>query len=82
MAYTYDDFLDAVNSAGMMGNFSSYDLNLAKENPAAGMGILSAKQHMRQRPTRRDAWPPTKGRKKSGQQAAAIPAAASRPAQA
>lgn len=44
MAYTYDDFLDAVNSAGMMGNFSSYDLNLAKENPAAGMGILSAKQ--------------------------------------
>lgn len=44
MAYTYNDFLDAVNSAGMMGNFSSYDLNLAKENPAAGMGILSAKQ--------------------------------------
>ena len=44
MAYTYNDFLDAVNSAGMMGNFSSYDLNLAKENPSAGMGILSAKQ--------------------------------------
>lgn len=44
MAYTYDDFLNAVNSAGLMGNFSSYDLNLAKENPAAGMGILSAKQ--------------------------------------
>ena len=44
MAYTYDDFLSAVNKAGLMNNFSSYDLQLAAENPIAGMGILSAKQ--------------------------------------
>ena len=40
MAYTYDDFLSAVNKAGLMNNFSSYDLQLAAENPIAGMGIL------------------------------------------
>ena len=43
MAYTYDDFLSAVNKAGLMNNFSSYDLDLARDNPNAGMGLLSAK---------------------------------------
>lgn len=44
MAYTYDDFVKAVNSANMMEQFSQYDLDLARANPNVGMGLLSAKQ--------------------------------------
>lgn len=44
MAYTYDDFEKAVNNANMMGQFSTYDLDLARQNPSVGMGLLSAKQ--------------------------------------
>lgn len=44
MAYTYDDFERAVNNANMMGQFSTYDLDLARQNPSVGMGLLSAKQ--------------------------------------
>lgn len=44
MAVTYDDFLKQAQASGLYGNFSSYDLDLAKSNPAAGLGILSAKQ--------------------------------------
>ena len=47
MAYTYDDFLSAVNQAGLMNNFSSYDLALAKNNPNAGMSLLSSKMAYR-----------------------------------
>lgn len=44
MAYTYADFEKAVNSANLMGQFSQYDLDLARQNPDVGMGLLSAKQ--------------------------------------
>ena len=42
--YTYDDFLKAVQSAGLSGGFSDADLRLAQQNPAAGMSILDAKR--------------------------------------
>lgn len=42
MAYSYEDF---VNQAGdMLGNFSQYDLDLAKQHPEAGMAILQYKR--------------------------------------
>lgn len=42
--YTYDEFETALNASGLRGNFSQYDLDLAKQNPTAGMGILQAKK--------------------------------------
>lgn len=42
--YTYDEFESALNESGLRGNFSQYDLDLAKQNPTAGMGILQAKK--------------------------------------
>ena len=44
MAYSYQDFENAANAAGLMGNFSQYDLDLARRFPEAGMSILSLKQ--------------------------------------
>lgn len=42
--YTYDEFETALDQSGLRGNFSEYDLDLAKQNPTAGMGILQAKK--------------------------------------
>jgi len=44
MGYTYDDFLSAAGSAGMLNNFSQYDLDLAKKHPEFGLSILSLKK--------------------------------------
>lgn len=44
MPYSYEDFERAANSAGLMKNFSSYDLDLARQHPEFGMSILSLKQ--------------------------------------
>lgn len=44
MAYTYDDFERAANAAGMLGQFSQYDLDLARAHPEAGLSILSLKR--------------------------------------
>lgn len=41
MQPTYDQFLDELNKSGI--KMSDYDMALAKENPAAGYGILNAK---------------------------------------
>lgn len=41
MAYTYDDFLKAANSSGMLSKISENDLNLAKQYPEFGLSILS-----------------------------------------
>lgn len=41
VSFTYDDFLKQMQGSGQ--NFSAADLQLAKENPNAGMGILDAK---------------------------------------
>ena len=41
MAYTYEDFERAANEAGLMGQFSQYDLDLARAHPEAGLSILS-----------------------------------------
>lgn len=43
-AYTYDDFVNKATGAGLLGNFSSYDLDLAKKYPEFGLSILSLKQ--------------------------------------
>lgn len=43
VTYTYDDFLAKANALGLYSQFSSYDLDLARQNPTAGMGILQAK---------------------------------------
>lgn len=44
MAYTYDDFMSAAGSSGLMGEFSRYDLDTAKKYPEFGLSILSLKQ--------------------------------------
>ena len=44
MAYTYEDFERAANEAGLMGQFSQYDLDLARAHPEAGLSILSLKK--------------------------------------
>jgi len=44
MAYTYDDFEKAATAAGLLGNFSQYDLDLARAYPEAGLSLLSLKQ--------------------------------------
>lgn len=41
--YTYDDFLKALEQSGFGGQFSQADLNLARQNPDAGMSLLSYK---------------------------------------
>lgn len=42
--YTYDDFVKAATDAGLMEQFSPYDLSLAQMYPEAGLSILSLKQ--------------------------------------
>ena len=44
MAYTYEDFERAASEAGLMGQFSQYDLDLARAHPEAGLSILSLKK--------------------------------------
>lgn len=41
--YTYNDFENAAKNAGLLNKFSTADLELAKNNPTAGMDILNAK---------------------------------------
>ena len=41
--YTYDDFLREMEKSGLGGQFSQADLNLARQNPDAGMSLLSYK---------------------------------------
>ena len=41
--YTYGEFENKAREAGMLDQFSEADMKLARENPNAGMGILSAK---------------------------------------
>lgn len=43
-SYTYDDFLNAVNSSGLLHEFSQADLDTAREHPEFGLSILSLKQ--------------------------------------
>lgn len=43
MAYTYDDFVNAANQSGLMGQFSQDDLNLAQKYPEFGLSVLSLK---------------------------------------
>lgn len=42
--YTYDQFRQAAESSGLMGEFSDADLQLAQRNPDAGMSLLSYKR--------------------------------------
>lgn len=44
MGYTYEDFMSQVNDAGMMNQFSQYDLDLARQYPEFGMGVLGLKK--------------------------------------
>ena len=44
MAYTYDDFVNAANQSGLMGQFSHDDLNLAQKYPEFGLSVLSLKK--------------------------------------
>lgn len=41
--YTYDDFMKALDTSGLGGQFSQADLNLARQNPDAGMSLISYK---------------------------------------
>lgn len=42
--YTYDDFLQAAERDGMLGEFSEYDLATAKQNPEFGLSMLTLKK--------------------------------------
>lgn len=44
MAYTYQDFEKALGESGLAGQFSSYDLDLAKKYPEFGMSVLNLKR--------------------------------------
>lgn len=44
MAYTYDDFVSAANSAGLMNRFSNQDLQVAQTNPEYGLSLLGLLQ--------------------------------------
>jgi len=44
MAYTYEDFEREANNAGMMGEFSQYDLDTARLHPEFGLSVLSQKK--------------------------------------
>lgn len=44
MAYTYDDFVNAANQSGLMGQFSQDDLDLAQKYPEFGLSVLSLKK--------------------------------------
>lgn len=44
LKYTFDEFENAAKAAGLLENFSSADLKLAKANPNVGMGLLRYKQ--------------------------------------
>lgn len=41
MAYTYNDFLRAANSSGVMDRFSQDDLTVAQKNPEYGLSMVS-----------------------------------------
>lgn len=47
VAYTYDDFLSAANSSGLLGQFSQADLDTAAKYPEFGLSILSLKKDYR-----------------------------------
>lgn len=40
MAYTYDDFVSAANSAGLLKQFTDSDLQIAQKNPEFGLSML------------------------------------------
>ena len=63
VSYTYDDFLKAYNQSGI--GFSDADMQLAKKNPNAGMGLIDAKVRWNQAKTAAE-------RAKYNQQAEAI----------
>jgi len=44
MAYTYDDFMSAASSSGLLGEFSQSDLDTAMKYPEFGLSILSLKK--------------------------------------
>ena len=44
-SYTYDDFVKKAQQAGMIDQFSSYDLDLARQYPEFGLSMLSLKQN-------------------------------------
>ena len=44
MAYTYDDFVNAANTAGMMDQFDDDDMKLAQSHPEYGLSMLSLKR--------------------------------------
>ena len=44
MAYTYEDFERAASAAGLLGQFSQWDLDTTRQHPEFGMSLLSLKQ--------------------------------------
>ena len=42
--YTYDDFVNAANGAGMLNTFSQEDLSISQRNPEYGLSLLKLQQ--------------------------------------
>lgn len=49
--FSYEDFMRKATETGLIGEFSDYDLAVARENPAFGLSILTLKQDYRDAPT-------------------------------
>ena len=43
-SYTFDEFLTAAKTAGVLGQFSQYDLKLSKDHPEFGLSLVTLKQ--------------------------------------
>lgn len=46
MNISYEDFLNKATAAGLLGEFSDYDLAIAKKHPEFGLSILTLKQNI------------------------------------
>jgi len=44
MAYSYQDFLNAANKSGLIGQFDDNDMQLAQQHPEYGLSMLSLKR--------------------------------------
>ena len=54
MPYSYNDFLNAATSSGLLGEFSQADLETAQRYPEFGLSILSLNCLLYTSPSPRD----------------------------
>lgn len=68
MPYSYNDFLNAATSSGLLGEFSQADLETAQRYPEFGLSILSLKRDYHDAATDRAETAGQRGGKPTAQQ--------------